>query len=78
MSIKIMFNFSTKCKSVLIFFFLIYFYPILLVPKEIAKFRDWASYAEGEGKNLFSKIDGDQNTIMGLPVDQIKQYIESL
>ena len=33
---------------------------------------------EGEGRNLFSKIDGDQNTIMGLPVDQIKQYIESL
>ena len=33
---------------------------------------------EGEGRNLFSKIDGDQNTIMGLPVDQIKQYIEGL
>ena len=33
---------------------------------------------EGEGRNLFSKIDGDENTIMGLPVDQIKQYIESL
>ncbi len=33
---------------------------------------------EGEGRNLFSKIDGDQNTIMGLPVDQIKKYIESL
>ena len=33
---------------------------------------------EGEGRKLFSKIDGDQNTIMGLPVDQIKQYIEGL
>ena len=33
---------------------------------------------EGEGRSLFSKIDGDQNTIMGLPVNQIKQYIESL
>ena len=33
---------------------------------------------EGEGRNLFSKIDGDRNTIMGLPVDEIKQYIESL
>ena len=33
---------------------------------------------EGEGRSLFSKIDGDQNTIMGLPVDQIKQYIEGL
>ena len=48
------------------------------------KISDEALYAynvyqiEGEGRNLFSKIDGDQNTIMGLPVDQIKQYIESL
>ena len=33
---------------------------------------------EGEGKNLFSKIEGDENTIMGLPVDEIKKYIESL
>ena len=33
---------------------------------------------EGEGRNLFSKIEGDENTIMGLPVDKIKQYIESL
>ena len=33
---------------------------------------------EGEGRNLFSKIEGDENTIMGLPVDQIKQYIESI
>ena len=52
MSIKIMFNFSSKFKSVLFFFFLINLYPALLVPKEIAKFKDWASYAEGEGKNL--------------------------
>ena len=29
-------------------------------------------------RNLFSKIEGDQNTIMGLPVDKIKQYIEGL
>ena len=33
---------------------------------------------EGEGRNLFSKIEGDENTIMGLPVDKIKKYIESL
>ena len=33
---------------------------------------------EGEGRNLFSRIEGDENTIMGLPVDKIKQYIESL
>ena len=48
------------------------------------KITDEALYAynvyqiEGEGKNLFSKIEGDKNTIMGLPVDKIKQYIESL
>ena len=52
--------------------------------KYLNKISDEALYSynvyqiEGEGKNLFSKIDGDQNTIMGLPVDQIKQYIESL
>ena len=33
---------------------------------------------EGEGRNLFSKIEGDENTIMGLPIDKIKKYIESL
>jgi|TARA_B100002052_G_scaffold298543_1_gene332385 septum formation protein len=30
---------------------------------------------EGEGKKLFSSIDGDENTIMGLPVKKIKEYI---
>ncbi len=33
---------------------------------------------EGEGKNLFSKIEGDRNTIMGLPIKQIKNYLKSL
>ena len=48
------------------------------------KIPDEALYAynvyqiEGEGKNLFSKIEGDKNTIMGLPVDKIKQYIEGI
>ena len=31
---------------------------------------------EGQGKNLFSQIEGDENTIMGLPIKQIKEYIE--
>ena len=50
----------------------------------LSKITDKALYAynvyqiEGEGKNLFSKIEGDKNTIMGLPVDKIKQYIEGL
>ena len=30
---------------------------------------------EGEGRNLFSKIEGDKNTIMGLPVKKIKEYL---
>ena len=33
---------------------------------------------EGEGKNLFDSIKGDENTIMGLPVAKIKEYISSL
>ena len=33
---------------------------------------------EGEGKNLFSKIEGDKNTIMGLPVKKIKEYLKNL
>ena len=30
---------------------------------------------EGEGKNLFLKIDGDKNTIMGLPIEKIQEYL---
>ena len=30
---------------------------------------------EGEGRNLFSKIEGDKDTIMGLPVKKIKEYL---
>ncbi len=30
---------------------------------------------EGEGRNLFSSIEGDENTIMGLPVKKIKEYL---
>ncbi len=33
---------------------------------------------EGEGRNLFDSIKGDENTIMGLPVEKIKEYIGSL
>ena len=32
---------------------------------------------EGEGKNLFEKIEGDKDTIMGLPISQIKTYMEN-
>ena len=30
---------------------------------------------EGEGRNLFSSIEGDEDTIMGLPIKQIKKYL---
>ena len=32
---------------------------------------------EGEGRSLFSNIEGDEDTIMGLPVKKIKEYINS-
>ncbi len=33
---------------------------------------------EGEGRHLFQKIEGDENTIMGLPVNKIKEYIKTI
>ena len=33
---------------------------------------------EGEGRNLFASIKGDEDTIMGLPVKKIKEYLKSL
>jgi len=48
----------------------------------LAKITDEALYAynvyqiEGVGKSLFSKIEGDENTIMGLPIKQIKEYLD--
>ena len=33
---------------------------------------------EGEGRTLFSKIEGDEDTIMGLPVKKIKDYLKNL
>ena len=49
----------------------------------LAKISDEALYAynvyqiEGEGRNLFSSIEGDENTIMGLPVGEIKAYLNN-
>ena len=49
----------------------------------LAKISDEALYAynvyqiEGEGRSLFSKIDGDEDTIMGLPVKKIKKYLNN-
>ena len=33
---------------------------------------------EGEGRTLFSNIEGDEDTIMGLPVKKIKEYLNNL
>ena len=33
---------------------------------------------EDEGKSLFLKIEGDENSIMGLPVKQIKAYLNTI
>ena len=33
---------------------------------------------EGEGRNLFINIDGDEDTIMGLPINKIKMYVSKL
>ena len=49
----------------------------------LAKISDEALYAynvyqiEGEGEHLFSKIEGDKDTIMGLPVKKIKEYLSN-
>tara|TARA_B100001971_G_C18199346_1_gene543542 strand:+ start:707 stop:1291 length:585 start_codon:yes stop_codon:yes gene_type:complete len=50
----------------------------------LSKIKDEDLYAynvyqiEGEGRALFSRIEGDENTIMGLPVKKIKEYINSI
>ena len=33
---------------------------------------------EGEGRKLFSEIKGDDDTIMGLPIKKIKEYLNNL
>jgi len=50
----------------------------------LAKIKNEALYAynvyqiESEGRSLFSKIEGDEDTIMGLPIKQIKNYLNTL
>ena len=50
----------------------------------LSKISDKALYAynvyqiEGEGRNLFSEINGDKNTIMGLPIKKIKEYLKEI
>ena len=50
----------------------------------LTKIKDKELYAygvyqiEADGRSLFSKIEGDEDTIMGLPVKQIKEYLNTL
>ncbi len=50
----------------------------------LSKIPDEALYAynvyqiEGEGRSLFSDIKGDEDTIMGLPIKQIKDYLKEI
>ena len=50
----------------------------------LAKIPDSTLYAynvyqiEGEGRKLFSDITGDENTIMGLPIQKIKEYLKNI
>ena len=50
----------------------------------LTKIRDKELFAygvyqiEADGKSLFSEIKGDENTIMGLPVKQIKEYLSTI
>ena len=49
----------------------------------LSKIKDEALYAynvyqiEGEGRSLFSEMEGDEDTIMGLPVKKIKEYLKN-
>ena len=49
----------------------------------LAKIKDETLYAynvyqiEDEGRSLFSKIEGDEDTIMGLPIKHIKKYLKN-
>ena len=51
--------------------------------KYLSKISDQSLYSynvyqiEGEGKNLFLRIEGDENTIMGLPITKIKEYLDN-
>ena len=50
----------------------------------LAKIRDKELYEygvyqiEADGRSLFSKIEGDEDTIMGLPVKKIKEYLDTI
>ena len=75
---KMIWNYSDKAKLTMKNF------EILELKNYLAKVTDKALYAynvyqiEGVGKDLFLKIEGNKNTIMGLPIEKIKEYLKNL
>ena len=58
-------------------------FSIMELKNYLSKISDEALYAynvyqiEGIGKSLFSQIKGDKDTIMGLPITKIKEYLSN-
>jgi septum formation protein len=75
---KMIWNYSDKAKLTMKNF------TILELEDYLAKLSDKNLYAynvyqiEGLGRGLFLKIEGNENTIMGLPVEKIKEYLKNL
>ena len=75
---KMIWHYSDKAKLTMKNF------EILDLKNYLAKITDEALYAynvyqiEASGKDLFLKIEGNENTIMGLPVEKIKEYLKNL
>jgi septum formation protein len=75
---RMIWHFSDKAKLTMKNF------EILDLKNYLAKITDEALYAynvyqiEALGKDLFLKIEGNENTIMGLPVEKIKEYLRNL
>ena len=75
---KMIWHYSDKAKLTMKNF------QILDLKNYLAKITDEALYAynvyqiEASGKDLFLKIEGNENTIMGLPVEKIKEYLKNL
>jgi len=75
---KMIWHYSDKAKLTMKNF------EILELKNYLARVTDKALYAynvyqiEGVGKDLFLKIEGNKNTIMGLPIEKIKEYLKNL
>src|SRR5210317_79411 len=75
---KMIWHYSDKAKLTMKNF------EILELKNYLEKVTDKALYAynvyqiESLGKDLFLKIEGNENTIMGLPIEKIKEYLKNL